>query len=125
MFGYRIITDQSKVTVIECGSIVALIPVAAVVVIGTVGTDLRSPFNTVTDNALGFHQHTAERVTKTAAEPIPHPSHYRYGFAAQADKLVVAHRSPAIWLVKGSRRCYRYQKKSNVKSETLKLLQHF
>jgi len=103
VFGYRITTGQSKVTVIECGSIAALIPLAAVVVMGTIGTDLSSPFNTVTDNALGFHQRTAERVTETAAEPIPHPSQYRYGLAGQADKLVVAHRPAAIWLVKGSR----------------------
>lgn len=43
----RLIGDSRGVTAIEYGLIAALIAVAAVVVIGTVGTNLSSTFNTV------------------------------------------------------------------------------
>jgi pilus assembly protein Flp/PilA len=43
----RLIKDRSGVTAIEYGLIAALIAVAAVVVMGTVGTNLSSTFNTV------------------------------------------------------------------------------
>jgi pilus assembly protein Flp/PilA len=45
--GVRLINDKSGVTAIEYGLIAALIAVAAVVVMGTVGTNLSSTFNTV------------------------------------------------------------------------------
>ena len=43
----RLIGDSRGVTAIEYGLIAALIAVAAVVVMGTVGTNLSSTFNTV------------------------------------------------------------------------------
>lgn len=43
----RLINDRIGVTAIEYGLIAALIAVAAVVVMGTVGTNLSSTFNTV------------------------------------------------------------------------------
>jgi len=43
----RLMQDRSGVTAIEYGLIAALIAVAAVVVMGTVGTNLSSVFNTV------------------------------------------------------------------------------
>ena len=43
----RLIEDRTGVTAIEYGLIAALIAVAAVVVMGTVGTNLSSTFNTV------------------------------------------------------------------------------
>jgi pilus assembly protein Flp/PilA len=45
-----LIKDGSGVTAIEYGLIAALIAVAAVVVMGTVGTNLSSTFNTVANN---------------------------------------------------------------------------
>jgi len=42
-----LLRDQSGVTAIEYGLIAALIAVAAVTVMGTVGTSLSSTFNTV------------------------------------------------------------------------------
>lgn len=42
-----LLRDQSGVTAIEYGLIAALIAVAAVTVMGTVGTNLSSTFNTV------------------------------------------------------------------------------
>ncbi len=42
-----LLCDQSGVTAIEYGLIAALIAVAAVTVMGTVGTNLSSTFNTV------------------------------------------------------------------------------
>lgn len=44
------LNDTSGVTAIEYGLIAALIAVAAVVVMGTVGTNLSSTFNTVANN---------------------------------------------------------------------------
>jgi len=46
----RLIEDVKGVTAIEYGLIAALIAVAAVVIMGTVGTDLSSVFNTVANN---------------------------------------------------------------------------
>lgn len=46
----RFFSDQSGATAIEYGLIAALIAVAAVVVMGTVGTNLSSVFNTVANN---------------------------------------------------------------------------
>jgi len=43
----NLLADQSGATAIEYGLIAALIAVAAVVVMGTVGTNLSSTFNTV------------------------------------------------------------------------------
>ena len=43
----RLIEDSRGVTAIEYGLIAALIAVAAVVVMGTVGTNLSSTFNTI------------------------------------------------------------------------------
>ena len=43
----KLLTDQSGATAIEYGLIAALIAVAAVVVMGTVGTNLSSTFNNV------------------------------------------------------------------------------
>jgi len=43
----RLLQDDRGVTAIEYGLIAALIAVAAVVVMSTVGTDLSSTFNTV------------------------------------------------------------------------------
>ena len=45
-----LIGDTSGVTAIEYGLIAALIAVAAVVIMGTVGTNLSSTFNTVANN---------------------------------------------------------------------------
>jgi pilus assembly protein Flp/PilA len=42
-----LIDDRSGVTAIEYGLIAALIAIAAVVIIGSVGTDLSSTFSTV------------------------------------------------------------------------------
>ena len=47
---FRLIGDTSGVTAIEYGLIAALIAVAAVVIMGTVGTNLSSTFNTVATN---------------------------------------------------------------------------
>ena len=47
---WRLLRDESGVTAIEYGLIAALIAVAAVVVMGQVGTDLSSTFNTVASN---------------------------------------------------------------------------
>jgi pilus assembly protein Flp/PilA len=46
----RLISDTSGVTAIEYGLIAALIAVAAVIIIGTVGTNLSSTFNTIATN---------------------------------------------------------------------------
>jgi pilus assembly protein Flp/PilA len=46
-FFYTLIPDTSGVTAIEYGLIAALIAVAAVVVMGTVGTNLSSTFSAV------------------------------------------------------------------------------
>jgi len=46
----QLIEDSRGVTAIEYGLIAALIAVAAVVVMGTVGTDLSSTFSTVAGN---------------------------------------------------------------------------
>ena len=46
----RFLSDRSGATAIEYGLIAALIAVAAVVVMGTVGTNLSSVFNTVANN---------------------------------------------------------------------------
>jgi pilus assembly protein Flp/PilA len=46
----RLIGDTSGVTAIEYGLIAALIAVAAVIIIGTVGTNLSSTFNTIATN---------------------------------------------------------------------------
>jgi pilus assembly protein Flp/PilA len=43
----KLIHDEAGVTAIEYGLIAALIAVAAVTVMGTVGTNLSSTFNTV------------------------------------------------------------------------------
>jgi pilus assembly protein Flp/PilA len=44
---FRLIGDTSGVTAIEYGLIAALIAVAAVTIMGTVGTNLSSTFNTI------------------------------------------------------------------------------
>lgn len=49
-FVAALLRDQTGVTAIEYGLIAALIAVAAVVVMGTVGTNLSSTFNTVAGN---------------------------------------------------------------------------
>ena len=46
-FFARLVTDQSGVTAIEYGLIAALIAVAAVTIMTTVGTNLSSTFNTI------------------------------------------------------------------------------
>lgn len=46
----RLFTDAAGVTAIEYGLIAALIAVAAVVVMGTVGTNLTNTFNSVAGN---------------------------------------------------------------------------
>jgi pilus assembly protein Flp/PilA len=46
-FFTKLIRDESGVTAIEYGLIAALIAVAAVTIMGTVGTNLSSTFNTV------------------------------------------------------------------------------
>ncbi|MBV8132791.1 MAG: Flp family type IVb pilin [Alphaproteobacteria bacterium] len=46
-FFTKLIQDEAGVTAIEYGLIAALIAVAAVTVMGTVGTNLSSTFNTV------------------------------------------------------------------------------
>jgi len=46
-FFTRLVADQSGVTAIEYGLIAALIAVAAVTIMTTVGTSLSSTFNTV------------------------------------------------------------------------------
>lgn len=46
----RLINDRRGVTAIEYGLIAALIAVASVVVMGTVGTNLSSTFSTVANN---------------------------------------------------------------------------
>ena len=46
-FLYCLIKDSRGVTAIEYGLIAALIAVAAVVVMGTVGTNLSTTFNTI------------------------------------------------------------------------------
>ena len=47
---FRLIEDTSGVTAIEYGLIAALIAVAAVTIMGTVGTNLSSTFNTISTN---------------------------------------------------------------------------
>ena len=49
MYGFlvRLIRDEQGATAIEYGLIAALIAVAAVTVMGTVGTNLKSTFSTV------------------------------------------------------------------------------
>ena len=47
---FALLKDESGATAIEYGLIAALIAVAAVVVMGTVGTNLSSTFNTVANN---------------------------------------------------------------------------
>ena len=47
MFFKRLLRDDSGATAIEYGLIAALIAVAAVTVLGTVGTNLSSTFDTV------------------------------------------------------------------------------
>ena len=49
-FLYRVIEDGRGVTAIEYGLIAALIAVAAVVLIGTVGTNLTTVFSQVANN---------------------------------------------------------------------------
>jgi pilus assembly protein Flp/PilA len=49
-FVTALLRDETGVTAIEYGLIAALIAVAAVVVMGTVGTNLSDTFNTVADN---------------------------------------------------------------------------
>ena len=44
---YKLLKNESGATAIEYGLIAALIAVAAVTVMGTVGTNLSSTFNTV------------------------------------------------------------------------------
>jgi pilus assembly protein Flp/PilA len=46
----KLLKNESGVTAIEYGLIAALIAVAAVVVMGTVGTNLTSTFSTVAGN---------------------------------------------------------------------------
>ena len=46
-FFTKLLQDESGVTAIEYGLIAALIAVAAVTIMGTVGTNLSSTFNTV------------------------------------------------------------------------------
>ncbi len=46
----RLIQDKTGVTAIEYGLIAALIAVAAVVIMGTVGTNLTSTFSNVASN---------------------------------------------------------------------------
>ncbi len=46
-FFTRLVTDQSGVTAIEYGLIAALIAVAAVTIMTTVGTNLSNTFNTI------------------------------------------------------------------------------
>jgi pilus assembly protein Flp/PilA len=43
----KLLKDENGVTAIEYGLIAALISVAAVVVLGTVGTNLSTTFNTI------------------------------------------------------------------------------
>jgi pilus assembly protein Flp/PilA len=52
MFAFlgKLSTNEDGATAIEYGLIAALIAVAAVVVMGTVGTNLSSTFNTVATN---------------------------------------------------------------------------
>ena len=47
---FVLLKDEGGATAIEYGLIAALIAVAAVVVMGTVGTNLSSTFNTVANN---------------------------------------------------------------------------
>ena len=47
---FRLIEDTSGVTAIEYGLIAALIAVAAVTIMTTVGTNLSSTFNTISTN---------------------------------------------------------------------------
>jgi pilus assembly protein Flp/PilA len=47
---FRLIKDQSGVTAIEYGLIGALIAVAAIVVMGTVGTNLANTFSNIPSN---------------------------------------------------------------------------
>jgi pilus assembly protein Flp/PilA len=49
-FFQRLLRDDSGATAIEYGLIAALIAVAAVTVLGTVGTNLTSTFGTVATN---------------------------------------------------------------------------
>ena len=44
---FQLANDESGVTAVEYGLIAALIAVAAVTVMGTVGTNLSSTFNTI------------------------------------------------------------------------------
>jgi len=47
---WRLLSDENGATAIEYGLIAALIAVAAVTVMGTVGTNLSSTFNSVANN---------------------------------------------------------------------------
>jgi pilus assembly protein Flp/PilA len=47
---FRLVKDRSGVAAIEYGLIAALIAVAAVTIMGTVGTNLSSTFSTVASN---------------------------------------------------------------------------
>jgi pilus assembly protein Flp/PilA len=47
---WRLLKDESGATAIEYGLIAALIAVAAVTVMGQVGTNLSSTFNTIASN---------------------------------------------------------------------------
>jgi pilus assembly protein Flp/PilA len=49
-FFVRLLKDEDGATAIEYGLIAALIAVAAVTVMGTVGTNLSSTFNTVAND---------------------------------------------------------------------------
>jgi pilus assembly protein Flp/PilA len=49
-FFIGLLKDENGVTAIEYGLIAALISIAAVTVLGTVGTNLSSTFNTVATN---------------------------------------------------------------------------
>jgi pilus assembly protein Flp/PilA len=49
-FFVRLLKDQQGATAIEYGLIAALIAVAAVTVMGTIGTNLSTTFNTVANN---------------------------------------------------------------------------
>ena len=49
-FFTKLLRDESGVTAIEYGLIAALIAVAAVVIMGTVGTNLTSTFSKVASN---------------------------------------------------------------------------
>ena len=49
----RVVTDESGVTAIEYGLIASLIAVVIIAVVGSVGTNLSSTFQTVSDSLGG------------------------------------------------------------------------